>query len=128
MSDRVEISEVLMLSGEALKLQLYIITSIATHLDAVRQNVEAHRAYLKGLEARNVLFAAGPLLTDDGQYFVGNGLWICRASSVEEAVSIAEADPMHCNGARTFTVRPWLLNFGKMTIQITLSEPQRALV
>ena len=128
MGDRIEISEVLRLSGEALKLQLYIVTSTAIHLETVRQNVETHRAYLKNLESQNILFAAGPLLTNDGQYFVGNGLWICRASSMEEAVSVAEADPMHRNGARTFTIRPWLLNFGKMTIHITLSEPQRALV
>lgn len=127
-SDRIGIGEVLKRSGSALKLQLYIVTSTAIHLDAVKQNVEAHRAYLKGLENQNVLFAAGPLLTDDGQHFVGNGLWICRASSVKAAAAIAQADPMHRSGARTFTIRPWLLNFGKITIQITLSESQRELI
>lgn len=74
MSDRIGIGELLKRSGSALKLQLYIVTSTAIHLDVVKQNVEAHRAYLKGLENQNVLFAAGPLLTDDGQHFVGNGL------------------------------------------------------
>ncbi|MEM1255066.1 MAG: YciI family protein [Cyanobacteria bacterium P01_H01_bin.21] len=128
MDNRIEIGEVLKISGNALKLKLYIIISTATHLNAVKQNVSAHRAYLKNLEKRNILFAAGPLLTDDGQHFVGNGLWICRAASVEEAITFAQGDPMHSSGARTFTVRPWLLNYGKMTIQVTLSEPQRALV
>lgn len=47
---------------------------------------------------------------------------------MEAAAAIAQADPMHRSGARTFTIRPWLLNFGKMTIQITLSESQRELI
>ncbi|MDF5729490.1 MAG: hypothetical protein PUP92_16130 [Rhizonema sp. PD38] len=53
---------------------------------------------------------------------------IYRASSVEEAKKIAQADPVHTSGARTFTIRPWLLNDGKITIQVTLSEPQRSLI
>ncbi|NEZ61684.1 hypothetical protein D0962_02640 [Leptolyngbyaceae cyanobacterium CCMR0082] len=127
MEDCIKLSEVLRLSGNALKLQLYIVTSTATHLESVKQNIVAHRAYLKTLEDKNILFGAGPLLTDDGQYCAGNGLWICRAQSVEEAVAIAQADPMHSSGARTYTVCSWLLNFGRLTIQIALSEPQRAL-
>ncbi|MBD2060637.1 hypothetical protein H6F88_32360 [Oculatella sp. FACHB-28] len=50
MNDCIELGEVLKYSDSALKLQLYIVTSTATHLDAVKQNVDSHRAYLKGLE------------------------------------------------------------------------------
>jgi hypothetical protein len=32
---------------------------------------------------------------------------------------------MHSSGARTFKIRPWLLNDGSITIRVTLSEPQR---
>jgi hypothetical protein len=127
MSERVEASQIIAASGNSLRMQLYVVTSIANSLEAVKQNLVEHRAYLRELEERNVLFGAGPLWTDDGQYFEGDGLLIYRASSIEEARKIAQSDPMHASGARTFTIRPWLLNDGQITVQVTLSEPQRAL-
>jgi uncharacterized protein len=53
---------------------------------------------------------------------------IYRANSVKEAHQLAEADPMHKNGAREFKIRPWLLNDGSITIRVTLSKPQRNLL
>ena len=102
-----------------------MVTSTATSFEAVKENLAEHRVYLRELEERNVLFGAGPLWTDDGQYFEGDGMLIYRASSVEEATAIAQADPMHSSGARTYKIRPWLLNDGSITIRVTLSEPQR---
>ncbi len=128
MNERVEAAKIIEASGNSLKLQLYVVTSTAKSLDKVKQNLAEHRAYLKELEAKNILFGAGPLWTDDGQFFEGDGLLIYRADSVEEAEKIAKTDPMHTSGARTFTIRPWLLNDGRITIQITLSEPQRTIL
>jgi uncharacterized protein len=106
-------------------MQLYVVTSTAISLKAVKETLPEHRAYLRDLEEQNVLFGAGPLWTDDGQYFEGDGMLIYRAASVAEATVIAQADPMHKSGARTFNIRPWLLNDGSITIRATLSEPQR---
>jgi hypothetical protein len=128
MSDRVESAKIIETSGQSLRMQLYVVTSIAKSLDAVKQNLPEHRAYLRELEDKNILFGAGPLWTDDGQYFEGDGLLIYRANSVEEAHQLAQADPMHKSGAREFTIRPWLLNDGSITIRVTLSEPQRSLL
>ncbi len=128
MSDRVEANKIIEDSGNSLRMQLYVVVSTAKNLESVKQNLLEHRAYLKELEDRNVLFGAGPLWTNDGQYFEGDGLLIYRANSVEEAQKTAQADPMHISGARTFTIRPWLLNDGKITVQVTLSEPQRSLI
>ncbi|NJM74452.1 MAG: hypothetical protein HC852_00310 [Acaryochloridaceae cyanobacterium RU_4_10] len=128
MGDRVESAKIIETSAPSLRMQLYVVTSIAQSLDAVKQNLPDHRAYLCELENKNTLFGAGPLWTDDGQYFEGDGLLIYRAHSVEEAHQIAQADPMHRSGARTFTIRPWLLNDGKITVQVTLSEPERTLL
>jgi uncharacterized protein len=122
---RVEASKIIESSAPSLRLQLYVVTSTANSLDAVKQNLPEHRAYLRDLEDQDVLFGAGPLWTEDGQYFEGDGLLIYRATSVEEATAIAQADPMHKSGARTFRIRPWLLNDGSITIRVTLSEPQR---
>jgi uncharacterized protein len=124
-TNRVEASKIVESSAPSLGMQLYVVTSTANSLAAVKENLAEHRAYLRQLEERDVLFGAGPLWTDDGQYFEGDGMLIYRAASVEAATSIAQADPMHISGARTFKLRPWLLNDGSITIRITLSEPQR---
>jgi uncharacterized protein len=124
-TNRVEASKIIESSAPSLRMQLYVVTSTAASLQAVKENLAEHRAYLRDLEERNVLFGAGPLWTDDGQYFEGDGMLIYRASSVEEATAIAQGDPMHSGGARTFKIRPWLLNDGSITIRVTLSEPQR---
>jgi uncharacterized protein YciI len=123
--NRVEASKIIESSAPSLRMQLYVVTSTASSLDAVKQNLAEHRAYLRSLEERNVLFGAGPLWTEDGQYFEGDGMLIYRAASVEEATAIAQDDPMHSSGARIFKIRPWLLNDGSITIRVTLSEPQR---
>jgi uncharacterized protein len=125
--NRVEASKIIESSAPSLRMQLYVVTSTANSLDAVKQNLAEHRAYLRSLEDQNVLFGAGPLWTDDGQYFEGDGMLIYRAASVEEATAIAQGDPMHSSGARTFKIRPWLLNDGSITIRVTLSEPPRNL-
>ncbi|MFM2304422.1 MAG: hypothetical protein RLZZ135_1834, partial [Cyanobacteriota bacterium] len=106
MSNRVESAKIIETSGSCLRMQLYVVTSIAKSLDAVKQNLPEHRAYLRELENKDILFGAGPLWTDDGQYFEGDGMLIYRASSVEEAQQLAQADPMHKNGAREFKIRP----------------------
>jgi uncharacterized protein len=124
-SNQVETSKIIESSAPSLRMQLYVVTSTAISLKAVKEHLADHRAYLRTLEEQNVLFGAGPLWTDDGQYFEGDGLLIYRAASVAEATAIAQADPMHSSGARTFKLRPWLLNDGSITIRVTLSEPQR---
>ncbi|HCH55685.1 MAG TPA: hypothetical protein DEV64_01225 [Rhodospirillaceae bacterium] len=53
---------------------------------------------------------------------------IMRAGSLDEAKAIAASDPMHSSGARDFTVRPWLMNEGTMTVKIRFSDGSRELV
>ena len=47
---------------------------------------------------------------------------IIRADSMEEATRIAEADPMHSSGARTFRIRSWLMNEGGFNLRVTFSD------
>jgi len=47
---------------------------------------------------------------------------IIRANSLVEAREIAGSDPMHSSGARSFTVRPWLLNEGTLNIKLDYSK------
>jgi uncharacterized protein YciI len=99
--------------------QLYaVFTTPVDGIGPVMENLAIHLQYQEKLENEGVMFAAGPHWTDDEQDWEGDGLVIYRAASLAEAKSIAAKDPMHVNGARTFRVRPWLVNEGTITVQL----------
>jgi uncharacterized protein len=107
--------------------RLYIVLSEPTSgLGPVLENLEPHIAYQTKLEQDGVMFAAGPLSDDAEQEWHGDGIFIYRASSRDEAVKLAQADPMHASGARRFTVRPWMLNEGTFSVRLFYSggKPQ----
>ena len=99
--------------------QLYVVFTRPTQgIDPVMESLAVHLAYQEKLETNGIMFAAGPNWTDDGKEWEGDGMVVYRAGSLEEAAAIAAQDPMHASGARTFTVRPWLVNEGTITIQL----------
>ena len=109
--------------------QLYVVLSKPTgSLDTVRENLAEHLAYQVELESQNIMFAAGPFADDDAQQWQGEGMVIIRADSLEHAHEIAAADPMHERGARDYRVRPWLLNEGSITINVTYSNGGRKVI
>lgn len=65
-----------------------------------------HLRYQKKLESDGVLFAAGPLLTAEGER-TGRGLIILKATTAEEAAAIADGDPLHAGGFRIYTLDRW---------------------
>ena len=113
-------------SKGVLGMQLYaVFTEPAGDMADVLAQMGEHLAYQKKLEAEGVMFAAGPFADDDEQIWSGAGMVIVRAENVEAAKQIAAADPMHQSGARTFRVRPWLLNEGSLTLKVTYSDGGR---
>jgi hypothetical protein len=118
----IPVPEVIAASKGMLQKQLYAISTVpVSGLGPILENIEAHLAFQVSLEEDGVMFAAGPIWTEDEQSWEGEGLVIVRAASRAEAIAIAERDPMHQSGARTFTVRPWLINEGSVTIRINYS-------
>lgn len=114
---------VLEASKRMLQKQLFaIFTRPVDGLGAVLANMEAHLQFQVRLEHEGVLFAAGPMWSDDGDSWEGDGLVVVRAASRDEAIAIAESDPMHIAGARFFHVRPWLINEGSLTIRLDYSS------
>ena len=113
-------------SKGVLGMQLYaVFTEPAGGMDAVLELMGPHLGYQKKLEEEGIMFAAGPFADDDEQIWSGAGMVIIRADSVAHAKEIAAADPMHQAGARTFRVRPWLLNEGSLNLRITYSDGGR---
>jgi uncharacterized protein YciI len=103
--------------------QLYVVfTTPVAGMDAVMANIEAHLAFQVDLEKQGIMFAAGPHWTDDEREWMGDGMVVIRAASLAEAKEIAARDPMHRSGARKFTVRPWFVNEGTITVRLNFSK------
>lgn len=108
--------------------QLYVVFSRpAKGLAAVMETLEPHLAHQIELERRGILFGAGPFAGKDEEDWAGEGMFIYRASSLREAARIAESDPMHSSGARTFEIRTWLLNEGSYSVTLRYSDGQHAI-
>lgn len=110
-------------SRDMLQKQLYaIFTSPTEGIEPILEGLGEHLAFQVQLEADGILYAAGPMWTDDEDAWEGDGLVVIRAASRQEAIAIAERDPMHKSGARTFKVRPWMINEGSVTLRLDNSS------
>lgn len=112
----------------ALAFELFVVESTPV---AGPQELQAtlmeHLAYQKEMEAAGKLFMAGPMSDVTGEQMQGNGLIVYRAASMGEAKAMAENDPMHAKGVRSFTLRKWLVNEGSLSLSISLSSQKAKL-
>ena len=109
-------------SRGALALELYVVHSTpAKAPEDVKASLPDHLAYQARLERLGQLAFAGPMSDESGDHMQGMGLIIYRADSLEAARKLAEEDPMHKSGARSFVLRRWLINEGSLTLTVGLS-------
>jgi uncharacterized protein YciI len=111
----------------AKKLYVYFTTP-TNGLGPVMENVKEHLAYQHEIEQKGIMVAAGPFADDDDEAMTGEGMIIIRAASLKEARAVADADPMHKAGARSYRLRPWCMNEGKITIEVTFSDGARKVI
>ena len=125
----ISVQDVLNASAGCLQKQMYVyFTTPANGLGPVMENLEDHLKFQMELEQKGVMFGAGPFWTEDEQRWEGEGMIIIRAGSLAEARKIAALDPMHASGARTFTIRLWLMNEGAVTMKVTYSDGGREVI
>jgi len=106
--------------------QLFVVfTTPNDGMEPIQDNIKEHLAYQRMLENTGVMFAAGPMADDSGENWAGAGMVVVRAESLEEAEAIAAADPMHAAGARSYKVRPWLVNEGTLTVKVGFASGMR---
>ena len=125
MTDRMTSDEIVGFSrdkGFAAQILYAIITEPVNGLEPIRANAEAHLEHQLKLEAEGVMFASGPLMTEDGRFYDGAGMIVIRAGSLEEADAVAKRDPMHASGARTYRILPWLVNEGSFSFTVRISD------
>ena len=109
-------------SRGALALELYVALSTPAKAPVdVKAALGDHLAYQAQLERDGALAFAGPMSDESGDQMQGMGMMIYRAESLEAARALAEADPMHARGARSFTLRRWMINEGSFTLSVGLS-------
>lgn len=78
-----------------------------------------HLEHQVRIEQDGVLFAAGPLQTEDDDR---RGLIIIRAGSFAEARKIADSDPFHAQGLRAYTIERWSMNEGGFSVRVSYSD------
>ncbi len=102
--------------------ELYVVvTTPIKSPDELKQNLPAHLDYQKQLESDGKLAFAGPMSDESGEEMAGMGMIVYRANNMDEARALADADPMHANGARSYTLRRWLINEGSLQLGLRLS-------
>jgi uncharacterized protein YciI len=110
-----------MMSEKFLGKTLYVVhTVLAASVEQMMAALPAHLEHQVRLEKAGIMFGAGPLQNEDGS--PGGGLIIIRADSFEAARKIADEDPMHKSGLRTYTIRRWTVNEGSYTVRVNYSD------
>jgi uncharacterized protein len=97
--------------------KLWVVMSKGNGRDIVPHLAE-HLDYLIALEAEGKIFASGPMNVPGS----GDGMTILKVETEEEARAIASADPLVTQVGRTFTLHPWTVNEGQMTVTVSLSQ------
>ncbi len=106
----------------ALALELFVVHSApAKSQSDIKAALPDHLAYQAKLESSGSLVFAGPMSDESGEEMQGMGLIILRAESFEAARALADNDPMHATGARSYVLRRWMINEGSFTVSVGLS-------
>lgn len=109
-------------SRGALALELYVATSTpAKTPQDVKASLPDHLAYQAELERAGSLAFAGPMSDESGEQMQGIGMIVYRAESLDAARALADADPMHKSGARSYSLRRWMINEGSLNLSVGLS-------
>jgi uncharacterized protein len=110
------------LTERMLRKRLFVVLSKGgATAEQIGALLPQHLEYMIGLEKQGVLFASGPLKAPEGEP-VGDGLTILRATSEDEARSIAAADPFVVNRLRTFEIREWTVMEGSLGLKVNFSD------
>lgn len=105
----------------SLALELYVVETTPQKPEQLGDTLPAHLRYQIEQEQSGALVFAGPLSDETGEQMQGSGLIIYRAESMAAARAIADADPMHASGVRSYTLRKWLVNEGGFQLEVKLS-------
>jgi uncharacterized protein len=120
--DEKEKFEIDALHERMLRKQLWVIISERVVSPAEMSNhLKVHLEYQISLEKKGIMYGAGPASLP-GESAPAFGLIIIRAATWEEAKRIADSDPMHISGARTYKLYQWSMNEGRISVTLDFSD------
>ena len=114
-------SDVHPLTDKFLGKEMYLVITRPVRSPEIAKRLPDHLAHQVELERRGILFAAGPLYPRDSN-IPEAGMFVLRAGSFDEAEAIANTDPLHAAGLRTFTLQKWRVNEGSITLTVNYSD------
>lgn len=115
------------LENHGLRLfQLYVLFGTPTDRwdlgsDETKGPLGKHVAFLRELEASGQMFMGGPFRAPDYEWN-GSGMIVVRASALADAEEVAARDPLAIAGLRTYEVRGWQLNEGRLVLAVDLDS------
>ncbi len=78
--------------------------------------------FVHTIEDGGIMVMGGQITPEGAEDAGGLGIIVIRANSFEQARAIAERDPAHSSGARTFDLYKWQINEGSTTIRLKFSD------
>jgi uncharacterized protein YciI len=108
-------------SGGLHKELFVIFTTPIAPREEILKILPKHLERQVELERAGILFAAGPMFEENKEGAV-RGMIIVRASSFEDARKIADGDPLHKAGLRTYSIDRWIINEGSYTVNVQYSD------
>ena len=103
---------------------LYVLFGIPTSAwdiesERTQRVLAEHVTWLRAIERDGVMFMGGPFRAADYEWD-GSGMIAVRAASLTEAQAISAQDPLFVAGLRTYEVRGWQLNEGRIVLTVDL--------
>ncbi len=109
------------ITAHLLGKEMYLVVARPVRSPEIEKRLADHIAHQIEMERRGIMFAAGPLYSR-GSDIPEAGMFVLRANSFEEAERLANEDPLHKAGLRTFTLQKWRVNEGSLKITVNFSD------
>ena len=114
--------QVAQLTSRMLRKKLFMVTYVSkVPPNKLAALLPDHFEYMTALARQGVLFAAGPIMHENGAP-TGNGMALFNTATVAEARSLAEKDPFYLHGLRDFDIKEWIFMEGSMTVTLNFAE------
>lgn len=110
-----------MMKGFLAKKLWVVMTRRSASVEDMALHLKAHLENQILLEKQGIMYAAGPCMRP-GEPEPAFGMFILRAANEQEARHIADADPMHAAGVRTYELFEWTMNEGQLRISLNFSD------
>lgn len=108
-------------TGMGAELYFYI-TLPKVPFEEIVEVLPAHMDFVHTIEDGGIMVMGGQITPEGLADAGGRGLIVIRAESFEEARAIADRDPMHVSGVRSYELYKWNVNEGVTNITLKFSD------